>query len=84
MRRYLGAIEHAWPEPARTEYEIAHIFLIDLVEPHPELISREPHLRFFWSPLAELTTHNLLPPALPALIARLLDGDERAWWATNI
>ncbi len=84
VRRYLGAVEAHWPEDAPTNYEVNHIFLLELLDPPSALAAREGHLEFFWAPAAALPEHVLLPAPLRTLIPRYLAGDESAWWATTL
>ena len=82
--RYLGAVEAHWPAAAPTNYEVNHIFLLELLDPPAALAAREGHLEFFWAPVAALGEHVLLPEPLRTLIPRYLAGDQSAWWATTL
>ena len=82
---YLGAVEHAWIENGVENFEINHAFSVSLCHPvgvaAPE--SREPHLEFFWSSLADLEKHSLKP----APFIDLLQDDvirSGAWWASTL
>jgi 8-oxo-dGTP diphosphatase len=81
---YLGAVEHQWPEAEPSHYEVNHVFLAELRDPAAVLTSREPHLRFFWCPVAALAEHRLSPTPLQHLIAQHAAGDRGVWWATTL
>jgi 8-oxo-dGTP diphosphatase len=81
---YLGAVEHQWPDENPQHLEINHVFLTELTIRHAELVSRESHLRFSWSPVSALAQHYLFPIPLQRLIAAWVSGDHRTWWATTL
>jgi 8-oxo-dGTP diphosphatase len=81
---YLGAVEHQWPDEQPSDYEVNHVFLVDLSEWPRKPESREAHLRFFWCPVTALDEHNLQPWPLRALIARHVAGDRSVWWASTL
>ncbi len=86
--RYLGAIEYQWwDEPISTwHHNVSHCFEArssDLT-PGVDPLAIEPHLLFCWSSVEDFERHNLLPLPLRNLIAKLLDGDERVWWASTM
>jgi 8-oxo-dGTP pyrophosphatase MutT (NUDIX family) len=82
--RYLGAVEHAWPDPTPTEYELNHCFALELDDAADQLDSREAHLRFEWCPVEALADRNLLAVPLRELIARYAAGDTTTWWASTL
>jgi 8-oxo-dGTP diphosphatase len=81
---YLGAVEAQWPDDDPRHYEMNHVFVAEAALPPEGLVSREPHLRFFWCPLTQLDEHNLSPSPLRHLIRGYAAGDTRTWWATTI
>jgi 8-oxo-dGTP pyrophosphatase MutT (NUDIX family) len=84
VARYLGAVEHRWPEAAPRHYEVNHVFLVEFPPPGSLPASHEAHLSFTWSAVAALDEQNLQPWPLRRLIARFVAGDERVWWATTL
>jgi 8-oxo-dGTP pyrophosphatase MutT (NUDIX family) len=82
--RYLGAVEHHWPDDNPTDYEVSHVFAVELIDPPAELTSRESHLRFIWCPITALREHNLLAEPLRNLIPSYVSGDQRTWWASTL
>lgn len=82
--RYLGAVEHQWPDDNPRHYEVSHVFLTELAEPLADPISRESHLRFSWCPIDALAEHNLQATPLRQLIPAYVSGVQRGWWATTL
>lgn len=80
---YLGAVEFQWPPEAPTNYEINHLFLVEIDTTQP-VQSQESHIRFLWCRLDQLDEARLEPAPLRPLIRRFLSGDRTPWWATNV
>ncbi len=66
IRRFVGAVEHAWTAASGSNHEINLLFEVEV----PGLDSENPppsceeHLEFFWSRPCDLISHNLQPSAL--------------------
>ena len=83
IKGFVGAVEWLWSENDQTNHEINLIFEVamDGLDTSKPLPSKEPHLDFFWSELAELKAHNLLPPPLIDCVTSLERG-YRGYWCT--
>jgi 8-oxo-dGTP pyrophosphatase MutT (NUDIX family) len=84
--RYLGAVEHQWSEGEVQQHEINHVFATSLhdVRCCERIASREPHLEFFWAPVAELSQHNLQPFPLVEFLPLHASGSHGPFWASTI
>ena len=61
ISKFIGAIEHCWDSSGAPFHELSLIFSahIENISSAAEVISREPHLKFYWINLDELTNINL-------------------------
>ncbi len=85
IKRFLGAIEHAWPENTRTNHEINLLFAVEiegLVSDKPPA-SLEPHLEFLWVEPSQLAGVNLQPSALISLLQTGIKGFQ-AFWGSSL
>jgi 8-oxo-dGTP diphosphatase len=74
--RYLGAVEASFASGDTVHFEINHLFEVTLN--NSSFCSQEPHLKFFWAELSELTLLNLQPAALVDLLRY---PREAAFWS---
>ena len=67
------------------QHEINHVFTATLVDVRccEDLPSREPHLEFFWAPVAELSEHDLRPSPLVQLLYLQVSGSHAPFWAST-
>jgi len=81
--RFLGAVEHVWPEGSRDNHEINLLFEIQIegISSASPPASLESHLEFLWVERDLLPDVNLLPPALIELLRCEADQFE-AFWAS--
>jgi len=81
IRRFLGAVEHIWPEEALDNQEINLLFEIDIdgLTPHEPPPSREPHLEFLWVDVTQLADADLRPPSLIRMLASGMEGIQALW-----
>jgi 8-oxo-dGTP pyrophosphatase MutT (NUDIX family) len=83
--RFIGAVEHVWPENSQKNHEINLVFEVTVAgldsSVPPE--SLEPHLEFIWSELADLKSHNLQPYPLIEYLTGLESGYD-GYWGTSI
>ena len=85
--RFLGAVEHAWPDKLPNHFQINLVFAVGSAELDALLASgqtpqsNESHLQFSWVPLVEIGQHNLLPPPMEGLI---LESTRVPGWATTM
>ena len=68
--KYLGAVECVWNDSNGSNFEINHLFTLDVpgISPQENPRSREKHLEFYWVKLQELRHHNLLPEKIRNLL----------------
>ena len=86
IKEYLGAIENAWIEDDVKQWEIAHFFhaVIPDIESKSNILSLEPHIKFFWTAPEKFKRVNLLPMPLRNLAKAWAEGDKKIWWASTI
>jgi len=85
IQRFLGAVEHAWPEDTLTNHEINLLFEVEiegLTSDEPPA-SLEPHLEFLWVEPSQLADVNLQPCALVALLNTGTEGFQ-AFWGSSL
>ena len=84
--KYLGAVEHRWDDSGGTNFEINHLFALDVpgISPMENPLSREEHLEFYWVRLRELREHSLLPEKIMELLIETDIDSINAWWASDI
>lgn len=84
--KYLGAVEHEWDDSNGSNFEINHLFTLDVlgISPQENPQSREKHLEFYWANLQEIRNHNLRPEKLINLLIETDIDSINAWWASDI
>lgn len=84
--KYLGAVECAWTDSGESNFEINHLFTLDVLGLSPQENPRscEKHLEFYWVKLQELRNHNLLPEKLVKLLTENDIDSVNAWWASDL
>lgn len=74
IKECLGALECTWNRKGELYHELNLLFIADA--PYLNLnnppISNEKHIQFFWHPIADLASLNLLPKTLIEAIPQLL------------
>ena len=85
IKRFVGAVEHAWTEKGRHHHEINLLFEVQISglncsEP-PE--TQESHLEFIWSDPGDLERHNLQPYTLIPCIAHW-DENHKGYRASSL
>ena len=88
IKRFLGAVEHAWLEDTLTNHEINLVFEVEiegLVSDAPPT-SLEPHLEFLWVEPSQLPDVNLQPSALISLLQTGIEGFQafQAFWGSSL
>ncbi|MCK5247337.1 NUDIX domain-containing protein [Candidatus Bipolaricaulota bacterium] len=85
IKRFVGAVEHAWTEASVNNHEINLLFEIEVpgLDPANSPRSREAHLEFFWAESNELISHNLQPVALIDCLSNWRE-EYRGYWGTSI
>ena len=85
VKRFVGAVEHAWPEDRLDNHEINLIFEVEI----PALDSAVPpqsledHLEFIWAEPSALERHNLQPyPLIECLTS--WSNDCKGYWGTSL
>jgi 8-oxo-dGTP diphosphatase len=85
ISRYLGAVEHVWPESSKLNHELNLLFELSIpgleFDVNPE--SLDSQLEFLWVPVSDLDKHNLQPAPLVAWLQRI-PGDRSAFWSSTI
>jgi len=85
VKRFVGVVEHVYPEDRLDNHEINLIFEAQI----PELDSSKPlkslegHLEFLWADPSTLEKHNLLPYPMIECIANWSD-DRNGYWGSTL
>ncbi|MFP7495241.1 NUDIX domain-containing protein [Terribacillus saccharophilus] len=76
---FLGDFEHSWQHDDTEHFELTHVF--EVVIESEEIMSQEPHLRFFWADPADFDNLDLQPyPLIDFLRNKQLPVSE--WHST--
>jgi 8-oxo-dGTP pyrophosphatase MutT (NUDIX family) len=89
---FVGCLENKWNFNRKTDgvqvevFEVNFLFMAKASDTTLELepISKEPHLKFSWVPIKELSTLNLLPAPLKSLIPDIANSKATAIWASTL
>ena len=86
VKEYLGVVENGWIQDNVRQFEINHIFHVELIDldKNPEINSLEDKAEFMWAGLDKFKELNLLPFPLRELIKKWLAGDKTIWWVDYI
>lgn len=81
VKRFIGAVECAWPAPVADNHEINLLFELEIpgldgVTPPDTL---ESHLEFIWGAAGDLERHNLQPAPLRQCLAHWDDIPDAFW-----
>jgi 8-oxo-dGTP diphosphatase len=89
---FLGCLENKWSFNRKQDgalvevLEVNFLFKVeasaDNLNLSPE--SKEDHLRFFWKPIQELSSINLLPGPLKSLLPDIANSRASAVWASTL
>jgi 8-oxo-dGTP diphosphatase len=84
--KYLGAVEYVWDDSNGSNFEMNHLFTLDVpgISPQENPRSNEKHLEFYWVKLRELRNHNLLPEKIKKLLVENDINSINALWASDI
>jgi 8-oxo-dGTP pyrophosphatase MutT (NUDIX family) len=85
VKRFIGAVEHAWPENTLENHEINLVFEVEIPDLKSDVVpkSLEDHLEFIWSESIDLQKHNLQPYPLVQCLTRWNDNHE-GYWGTSL
>ena len=85
INRFVGAVEHIWPEDTLDNHEINLIFEIEVPDIDPAVApqSLEGHLEFIWAKPNDLKKHNLQPHPLIQCLTKWSD-DYEGYWGTSL
>jgi 8-oxo-dGTP diphosphatase len=81
VRRFVGAVECAYPDAGQEHHEINLLFELQVpgLDPNHAPESHESHLEFLWSLPEELTDHYLLPAPMIDCLAAWEHGYRGDW-----
>ena len=81
IERYIGAIEHQWPEDKKDNHEINLVFRANLKDKKHcrKIESLESHLEFSWVQPESLASHNLQPYPLIECLIDYLQTNQCFW-----
>jgi 8-oxo-dGTP pyrophosphatase MutT (NUDIX family) len=84
VKRFVGAVEHMFPEDRLDNHELNLVFEVEI----PELDTSKPpqsledHIEFIWSEPSALERHNLQPYPLIECLTNW-NADLKAYWGTT-
>ena len=86
VRRFLGAMEHAFGDGKGRVAEINLIFELDIpkINPLKPVQSREDYIEFMWVPVRALHQYHLEPEPLRRCLCRWMCKRGGAPWASTI
>ncbi|MGL1930612.1 MAG: NUDIX domain-containing protein [Desulfotalea sp.] len=84
IQKFLGAVEHQWPQATKENHEINLIFLADLENADSNFPpkSLESHLEFLWVTPESLSSVDLQPYPLVRCIQDYVKTNECFWGST--
>jgi 8-oxo-dGTP pyrophosphatase MutT (NUDIX family) len=89
---FIGCLEHKWSYNRKQDdapVDVIEVNYLFVTEASAQTLkrdptSREPHLKFSWVPIKELSTINLLPVPLKSLIPDIATAKPTAIWASTL
>ena len=89
---FLGCLEHKWAFTRKQDgsvIEVLEVNFLFAVEASNETLkqdplSKEPHLKFSWAPIANLYSMNLMPSPLKSIIPEIANSKPTALWASTL
>jgi 8-oxo-dGTP pyrophosphatase MutT (NUDIX family) len=86
IRRFLGAVEHAWADNGQHHHEINLLFEVEVpgLRADQPPASQESHIEFIWSRPEHLEKHNLQPYTLIACIRQRDAAHDGGYWASSL
>ncbi len=86
VKEYLGAIEHSWEEGEVINWEINHVFHVEIadLDKNPEIKSLDERFDFIWISSDEFENVNMLPIPIRGLMKKWEKGDKATWWGSSM
>lgn len=66
--KFIGGVENIFLQDEVKRHEVSFVFLTDI--DIKDVVSKEPHVEFFWFSMEEFVERNIVPPALKDAIVR--------------
>ncbi len=85
VKRFVGAVEYAWPKDSLENHEINLLFEVEIPNLKSDVVplSLEDHLEFIWSDPIDLEKHNLQPHPLVQCLTSW-GNDHEGYWGTSL